>query len=109
MLVVREGWKGAMSPEDFEYHAGSTALREPALTMARLVLVEGVSVAEAARRHNRGRSTAQAAAARVLRARREYRQIPPDWLTITVTLPEEAAARVVEIEQQALRESGIRR
>lgn len=83
-----------MTPKDFDLAAARTRMRPAAVEGARLVLIEGLSSAEAGRRMRRTGEWARAAAARVRRAYREMMGCPPGWEMVTVPLPADEAEAV---------------
>lgn len=96
-----------MSAADFEAAAARTQQKETARGMARLVLLDGLSAAEAGRRYGRTRETARAAAARVLREYREAGGYPRDWVTMTVTVPRHVADNIAEQVHVVHRAAGL--
>lgn len=75
--------------------------------MARSVLVDGLSAAEAARREGLTRQAAHIAVHSVLRAHREAGGYPRSWRAVTVVVPPDVAVEVRELEMAALREAGL--
>lgn len=94
---------------DAEYRAAAyrTRLQARSLRMARSVLVEGLSAAEAARREGLTRQAAHMAAQTVLRAHRAAGGYPRSWRAVTVVVPPEVEEQVRALADEAMREAGL--
>lgn len=93
-----------MSPEDFEQlmqelEASSTrrGYSEKSIEAARLVLVKGASVAEAAAETNQ---TRQSVSQLMTRIRRRIEALPKGWVKVDQWLPADVARQVEEIAEQ---------
>lgn len=78
-----------MNIEEFSAASGATRMQERAISMARMVLVDGVKPAVVGRQFGVSRQAAQRAAARVVRAGKRSGGIPDKWETVTLTLSPE--------------------
>ena len=97
-----------MTNDEFDRYAARTKLGQRSLDLARAVLVQGKTKAQAAREVGVEHPTARAAVARSVREQRKEVGYPPDWQTRTVTLPRDDMHDVREIEDAALRRAGLR-
>ena len=97
-----------MTNDEFDRYAARTRLKQRSLDIARAVLVNGQTMAQAARAAGVSHQTARAAVARIVREYRADGGYPPDWQTRTVTLPRDDMYDVREIEDRALRRAGLR-
>ncbi len=97
-----------MDADTFRDLVNRTRLGPVARELARGVLVEGVSAAEAGRRVGRCGETARAAAARVLRELRAAGGYPADWAVVTIVVPPETAEQILEIAHDRQRTAGLR-
>ena len=97
-----------MKLDDFHRYASRTQLKARSLGIARAVLVDGVSIPQAARDAGVQYETARAAVARIVREYRSEGGYPPDWETRTLSLPRDDMERVAEIEDRALKKAGLR-
>lgn len=93
-----------MTNDDFDRLSARTRMKARSIGIARAVLVDGATVAEAARAAGVSHQTAREAVARI---RREA-GYPDDWETRTVTLPPDDMDAVQEIEERAHRAAGLR-
>lgn len=89
-----------MSPETFESSVARTQMRGDTIEAARLVLVYGTTMAQAAERYGRSHSWARQAVARVRRASRYVLLCPDGWEVVTACLPPEDAEAVREMERR---------
>lgn len=97
-----------MTAEDFDrLSARITRWRDPARAMARLILVDGVSPADAAQRHNRSRQCAYAAVYRIQAELRRESGAPAGWSAVTVVVPPGAQAEVRQIEARERKRAGL--
>lgn len=97
-----------MTEEMFDRAVETLRLREAAIEGARLVLLDGLSSAEAGRRCGRTGEWARMAAAKVTRAAAQQMDCPAGWEVVTVCLPLEQAVEVRSMAIQ-LREQQIRK
>lgn len=85
-----------MTPADFAAAISRTRLRERAAEAARLILVDGLTAAETARRLGITHPTARVAAARVTEAYRAMIGCPAGWMTVTVCIPQSGYAELLD-------------
>ena len=97
-----------MTHGDFDRLAARTRLNETSLRIARAVLIDGLSQAEAARREGLTRQRASDAVSRLLRELRAEGGFPPGWRVITVCVPESIAHDMIERAMAAQRKAGLR-
>lgn len=90
-----------MTPAEFDRLAARTKLRERAREAARLVLVEGLSLAESSRRIGITAQCIHTARKAILRELREEQGTPPDWQVVTVLVPPSVAAKVRKLAESA--------
>jgi len=88
-----------MTPREFDRLVGQTRLQPRAVRMARAVLCEGVSCAEAGRREGVSRQAAWGAEQSVLRALRTG--YPDDWAVVTVVVPPDAADEIAAVAAES--------
>lgn len=93
-----------MTHDEFDRYASRTRMKERAIGIARAVLVDGDTIAAAARSAGVSHQTAREAVARI----RHEAGYPYDWQTRTVTLPPGDMETVRELEERALREAGLK-
>jgi len=96
-----------MDPRTFQRLAARTRLTPASIGMARAVLVDGVSAAEAARRAGVTRARAADAVARILREARAESGWPSTWEVITVAVPSEVADEIQRIARAARKAAGL--
>lgn len=96
-----------MRLSEFNTVVKSTRMGERARDAARLILVDGISAAEAGRQVGITRQAATKAAQRVEAVIRSQRGIPDHWECVTVCVPPERAAEIREIEREAMRAAGL--
>lgn len=97
-----------MKPDDFKRYAQRTRLKARSLRMARAVLIDGLTQAEASRQEGAGREAARRAVDRILGEQRKEIGALDHWVTITVTVPPDAADKVRLIEKRERAKAGLR-
>lgn len=96
-----------MDSEKFEALAAQTRLGEQAIGMARDILVNGLSAAQAAKKAGVSRQLAAQAARRIVRQMHLTDRFPEDWLTVTATLPKQWAQLVRYIQTVENQKHGL--
>ncbi len=103
-----------MTPSEFKYAHARTLIRSKVRAAARLVLVKGWSMSDAARRCQLSRQAVHAAVRRIERAlavtthtprgrpRKPHPEIPEHWEAVTVIVPAEVTGNVKDVERLAL-------
>ena len=93
-----------MTPTDFAAALARTSLRSPqCIDGARLMLLEGLSSAEAGRRVGRSRGEVHRAMQRVERAYLDAQGMPAHWRVVTEVVPPDAIAELREVAESARR------
>lgn len=96
-----------MKLTDFIKAADSTRMAQRTKDVARLVLVDGMRVIDAARQMEMKRQQVEEAVARIEAAYKAGRGIPEEWECITVCVPHEKANEIQEIERAEIRKAGL--
>jgi hypothetical protein len=96
-----------MNLSDFLTAANSTRMAQRTKDTARLVLVDGMRVIDAARQMEMKRQQVEEAVARIEAAYRAARGIPEGWECVTVCIPPERVGDVREIERAEIRKAGL--
>lgn len=96
-----------MQLSEFIKTANSTRMTQRTKDAARLVLVDGMRVVDAAKQMEMNRQQVADAVSRVEAALKAAQGIPEDWECITVCVPPENVAEVREIEHRAMRKAGL--
>ena len=91
-----------MTKAEFDRAVSQTRLQDRAIDMARMVLVEGHTKAEAARQHGVTRAAAGMAVARVEREHRAIVGCPPGWEVITIMVPPHRVLDALAIQRDEL-------
>ena len=90
-----------MTPAEFDHLAAKTRQGPLARRMARRVLVDGITAAQAAREDGRTRAEASRAAARIRAELRRETAAPNDWRVLTVVVPPDLAATIEQLARTA--------
>ncbi len=78
-----------------------TRLQAKARSVAHMVLIDGLSMAEAARRTGISKEAVRQIRARVAYAIRDVCGLPRDWQVVTVAVPSDIADEIREMAHQA--------
>lgn len=78
-----------------------TRLQTRARTVAKMIFIDGLSMAEAARRTGISKEAVRQIRARVAYAIRDACGLPRDWQVVTVAVPADVAGTIREIAHQA--------
>jgi len=87
--------------------AARTRLTPASIDIARAVLVDGVSAAEAARRAGVTRARAADVVSRILREIRSEGGWPPTWEVVTVAVPSQLADEIRSMARSARTAAGL--
>lgn len=85
----------------------STRMAQRTKDAARLVLVDGLRVIDAARQMEMKRQQVEEAVARIEAAYKTAQGIPDGWECVTVCVPPDRAGDVREIQHEARRKAGL--
>ncbi len=96
-----------MDTSTFDSLTANTRLQKKAITMARSVLVDGLSPAAAGRGVGLSRQAASAAAGRVLRELRRSGKFPGSWRVITSFAPPSVVELFELFRSRALYDAGL--
>ncbi len=96
-----------MKLADFINATNATRMAQRTKDAARLVLVDGLRVIDAARQMEMKRQQVEEAVARIEAAHKALQGIPENWECVTVCVPPELANSVRDIERSALRRAGL--
>lgn len=96
-----------MKLAEFIRTTDSTRMAQRTKDAARLVLVDGLRVIDAARQVEMKRQQVEEAVARIEAVYRKAKGMPEDWECVTVLVPPEQAEEIREIERVAMRKSGM--
>ena len=83
-----------ITPQIFDEAVSRTRLKPRAISIARMVILEGTTAAEAGRQHDVSREYARQKVARVMREMRNVGGIPSDWEFVSGFVSPDAADRV---------------
>jgi hypothetical protein len=96
-----------MQLSEFLKTANSTRMTQRTKDAARLVLVDGMRIVDAANQMEMKPQQLREAVARIEAAYRAARGLPEGWACITVCVPAERIPDVREIEHQEMRKAGL--
>lgn len=96
-----------MEKTQFDMLAGKTKLKERALRLAEMVLVDGIAATVAGKKEGVTRQLAEQAANRILRELKRQGKYPQEWRVITTVLPEPMAQVMEWIESKEREEAGL--
>jgi hypothetical protein len=96
-----------MQLAEFLKIANSTRMSQHTKDAARLVLVDGMRIVDAAKQMEMKRQQVADAVDRIEAAHKAAQGVPEDWKCITVCIPPELIADVREIEHKAMRKAGL--
>ena len=82
-------------------------MKPPSATAARMVLVDGLRVADAARQTGLLRQQIEQAIERIEIAYKASFGLPADWECVTVVVPKERAREIRKIAREELIEAGL--
>jgi TrfB plasmid transcriptional repressor len=106
-LLLNGLLESIMQLADFIKITNSTRLAQHTKDAVRMVLVDGMRVAEAARQMEMSRQLVQNAVARVEAAHKAAHGIPENWECITLCVPPDLVGEMREIERKAKRAAGL--
>lgn len=96
-----------MKLSEFLAAVETTKMQARTRDAARLVLTDGLRVADAAREMEMKRQQVEEAVRRIEVAFRKLRGIPNDWEAVTICVPTEVAKELRERERLELRKAGL--
>ena len=96
-----------MNLAEFMKAANSTRMLQRTKDAARLVLVDGLKIVEAAGQYGMKPQQVHEAIARLNAAHKAAMGLPADWECVTVTVPRSDVEAVRDIERNALRHAGL--
>ena len=96
-----------MNLADFIKAVVSTRMQQRTKDAARLVLVDGLKIVDAAKQMEMSPQQLGEAVARVEAAHMKTRGTPEGWAAVTVIVPPDRVEAVREIERQAMRSAGL--
>lgn len=92
-----------ITPSILEQAFARTRMGERAKAVVRMVLLDGLSISEAARRSGVSREFVRSKLARTRRALIDTQGIPPGWEVVTVVVPGDSARLIYDMEAEAVK------
>lgn len=96
-----------MEKTEFKKLAEKTKLKDKAINLAKLVLVDGLKTGDVAKQKNVSRQLVEQAKKRVLREKRISNNYPKEWQTVTAILPVQMIQVVKWIEGKEREKEGL--
>jgi hypothetical protein len=96
-----------MQLAEFIKITNSTRMAQRTKDAVRMVLVDGIRAADAAREMEMSKQQLKSAIERVEAALKSSRGIPEDWECITVCVPPDLISSIREMEHKAKRDAGL--